>query len=597
MIKRIRSQLQESMWGKIVATIFTYWYLLVLIVICSIVAVLVEVVIGYNIQQMVSYSIVDTQDHMSTLLYVFGICVMIGMIAHFFVKWLSTKFSASIIRDLRNRFAEKLERASFASVEKYSTGDLLSRFSNDLTIVQRFLTEHFPKLIIEPLMFIAAFVYLFLISWKLILFSLSLVPFALLFAAMISKPLNAYSYELQQQVGRTASIMKDTISGIPIIKVFHLYEAFFRRFKTAIEQMLHLNLKIERRHAWLNPLHIIFMSSPLVFCILFGAYLIAHQELKPAELIAFIYFLGHIIQPVSVLPELIIQFQQALGSYRRTGEILSLPEEEIIPTEIPKDHVAKNFCLQFNQISFTYDEQKPPVLHHLDFELKTGRHIAIVGPSGGGKSTIVKLLCGLYVPNTGHFRVKGDNSYSQNWDIASLRSFIAYVPQDVFLFSKSIAENIAFGKEDATLGEIVEAAKLANAHEFISGLSQGYQTVVGEGGFQLSGGQKQRIAIARAFIKNAPFIIMDEPTSALDAQSELLFQEGLKKLLEKKTVVMVAHRFSSIRHCDEIWVLDRGNIVERGTHRELMKANGLYRKLYDPQVQDHYLIQPSLSVK
>ncbi|MGG0795412.1 ABC transporter ATP-binding protein [Brevibacillus laterosporus] len=597
MLKRIRGQLQESMWGKIVATIFTYWYFLVLIVICSIVAVLVEVVIGYNIQQMVSYSIVDTQDHMSTLLYGFGMCVMIGMIAHFLVKWLSTKFSSSIIRDLRNRFAEKLEHASFASVEKYSTGDLLSRFSNDLTIVQRFLTEHFPKLIIEPLMFIAAFVYLFLISWKLILFSLSLVPFALLFAALISKPLNAYSYELQQQVGRTASIMKDTISGIPIIKVFHLYEAFFRRFKTAIEQMLQLNLKIERRHAWLNPLHIIFMSSPLVFCILFGAYLIAHQELKPAELIAFIYFLGHIIQPVSVLPELIIQFQQALGSYRRTGEILSLPEEEIIPAEIPKDYIAKDFCLQFNQISFTYDEQKPPVLHNLDFELKTGRHIAIVGPSGGGKSTIVKLLCGLYVPNTGHFRVKGDHSYSQNWDFASLRSFIAYVPQDVFLFSKSIAENIAFGKEDATLGEIVEAAKLANAHEFISGLSQGYQTIVGEGGFQLSGGQKQRIAIARAFIKNAPFIIMDEPTSALDAQSELLFQEGLKKLLENKTVVMVAHRFSSIRHCDEIWVLDRGNIVERGTHRELMKANGLYRKLYDPQVQDHYLIQPSLSVK
>ncbi|MDN9010199.1 ABC transporter ATP-binding protein [Brevibacillus laterosporus] len=597
MLKRIRSQLQESMWGKIVATIFTYWYLLVLIVVCSIVAVLVEVVIGYNIQQMVSYSIVDTQDHMNNLLYVFGICVMIGMIAHFLVKWLSTKFSSSIIRDLRNRFAEKLEHASFASVEKYSTGDLLSRFSNDLTIVQRFLTEHFPKLIIEPLMFIAAFVYLFLISWKLILFSLSLVPFALLFAALISKPLNAYSYELQQQVGRTASIMKDTISGIPIIKVFHLYEAFFRRFKTSIEQMLQLNLKIERRHAWLNPLHIIFMSSPLVFCILFGAYLIAHQELKPAELIAFIYFLGHIIQPVSVLPELIIQFQQALGSYRRTGEILSLPEEEIIPSEIPKDYLSKDFCLQFNQISFTYDEQKPPVLHNLDFELKTGRHIAVVGPSGGGKSTIVKLLCGLYVPNTGHFRVNGGHSYSQNWDVASLLSFIAYVPQDVFLFSKSIAENIAFGKEDATLGEIVEAATLANAHEFISGLSQGYQTVVGEGGFQLSGGQKQRIAIARAFIKNAPFIIMDEPTSALDAQSELLFQEGLKKLLEKKTVVMVAHRFSSIRHCDEIWVLDRGNIVERGTHRELMKANGLYRKLYDPQVQDHCLIQPSLSVK
>ncbi|WP_094700047.1 ABC transporter ATP-binding protein [Brevibacillus laterosporus] len=591
MLKRIRSQVQESMWGKIVATIFTYWYFLLLIVICSIVAVLVEVVIGYNIQQMVSYSMNDTQDRMSILLYVFGICVVIGMVSHFFVKWISTKFSSSIIRDLRNRFAEKLEHAAFSSVEKYNTGDLLSRFSNDLTIVQRFLTEHFPKLIIEPLMFIAAFIYLFLVNWKLILFSLSLVPFALLFAALISKPLNTYSYELQQQVGRTASIMKDTISGIPIIKVFHLYESFFRKFKMAIEQMLQKSLQIERRHAWLNPLHIIFMSSPLVFCILYGAYLIAHQELKAEELIAFVYFLGHIIQPVSVIPDLIIQFQQALGSYRRTGEILSLPEEKLLSIgSVPKHYLSKDLCLQFERISFTYDGQKPPVLHNLHFELKTGRHIALVGPSGGGKSTIVKLLCGLYVPNTGHFQVKDDPSYSQDWDAALLRSFIAYVPQDVFLFSKSIAENIAFGKEDATLGEIVEAAKLANAHEFISGLSQGYQTVVGEGGFQLSGGQKQRIAIARAFIKNAPFIVMDEPTSALDAQSELLFQEGLKKLLEKKTVVMVAHRFSSIRHCDEIWVLDRGNIVERGTHRELMDVNGLYRKLYNPQIEHHHLI-------
>ncbi|MED1669890.1 ABC transporter ATP-binding protein [Brevibacillus laterosporus] len=598
MLKRIRSQVQESMWGKIVATIFTYWYFLLLIVICSIVAVLVEVVIGYNIQQMVSYSMNDTQDRMSILLYVFGICVVIGMVSHFFVKWISTKFSSSIIRDLRNRFAEKLEHASFASVEKYNTADLLSRFSNDLTIVQRFLTEHFPKLIIEPLMFIAAFIYLFLVNWKLILFSLSLVPFALLFAALISKPLNAYSYELQQQIGRTASIMKDTISGIPIIKVFHSYESFFRKFKMAIEQMLQKSLQIERRHAWINPLHIIFMSSPLVFCILYGAYLIAHQELKAEELIAFVYFLGHIIQPVSVIPDLIIQFQQALGSYRRTGEILSLPEEKILSIgSVPKHYLSKDLCLQFERISFTYDGQKPPVIHDLHFELKTGRHIALVGPSGGGKSTIVKLLCGLYVPNTGHLQVKGDPSYSQDWDAALLRSFIAYVPQDVFLFSKSIAENIAFGKEDATLGEIVEAAKLANAHEFISGLSQGYQTVVGEGGFQLSGGQKQRIAIARAFIKNAPFIVMDEPTSALDAQSELLFQEGLKKLLEKKTVVMVAHRFSSIRHCDEIWVLDRGNIVERGTHRELMDVNGLYRKLYNPQIEHHHLMQPSFSVE
>ncbi|QDX94237.1 ABC transporter ATP-binding protein [Brevibacillus laterosporus] len=598
MLKRISSHMQESIWGKIVSIIFTYWYYLVLIVLFSIAAVFVEVVIGYNIQQMVSYTMNDTQDRMGTLLYVFVICVIIGMISHFLVKWMSTKFSSSIIRDLRNRYAERLEHTSFSSIEKYNTGDLLSRFSNDLTLVQRFLSEHFPKLIIEPLMFIAAFMYLFMINWKLILFSLSLVPFALLFAALLSKPLNTYSYELQQQVGRTASIMKDTISGIPIIKVFHLYGHFFHKFQITIEQMLQKSLQIERRHAWLNPLHIIFMSSPLVFCILYGAYLIAHQELKAEELIAFVYFLGHILQPVSVIPELIINFQQALGAYKRSGEILSLPEEKIHSLRsFPKADTTSNLCLQFERISFTYDGQKHPVLHDVNFQLKTGRHIALVGPSGGGKSTIVKLLCGLYVPNAGHLRVNDDDDGPENWDVSLMRSLIAYVPQDVFLFSKSIAENIAFGKEGASIGEIVEAAKLANAHEFISELSQGYQTVVGEGGFQLSGGQKQRIAVARAFIKNAPFIVMDEPTSALDAQSELLFQEGLKKLLDKKTVVMVAHRFSSIRYCDEIWVLDRGKIVERGTHQALIEENGLYRELYDPQFKQRYIVQPSLLVE
>ncbi|WP_025027477.1 ABC transporter ATP-binding protein [Caldalkalibacillus mannanilyticus] len=553
MSKLLNAQKKPSLLREIGTVIRPYSFWLMITIVFSILVSFVEIFIGVFIQKLTAYTIQDHDQGLLEILLGLIVCVAGGFLSYYLIKRSSVRLGAYVIFDLRKSMVEKIDRYKFSTIEKYHSGDFVSRVTHDTTVLQRFFTEQFPRFIYEPLMLIGAFTYLLVVNWKLILVSLSVIPIALIITHFLSKPLQGYTTELQKSMGTNLSVVKDTIHGIHIVKVFHLYHRLFHKYQNSVSQVLHKSLQIEFRQALINPVQIFIMSSPIVVCILFASYLISKNELRVDGLIVFIYLLGLILQNVSSIPELFVQGQKALGSYKRISEVLAFPLEESSPmTFIPERH-EEPIC--FENIDFSYQKNEM-VLRDVSFSVKKYQKVAIIGPSGSGKTTFFKLLCGFYPVQNGKIKVFGVDV--NNWDTQELRSKIALVSQDIYLFPNTIAENIAYGNLNATHEEIVEAAKLAHAHSFIMELPQGYQTILGENGFELSGGQKQRIAIARAFLKDAPLLLLDEPTSALDTHTEELVNAGIRKLSENRTVLVISHRLSTIQDYDLVWELKEG---------------------------------------
>ncbi len=495
--------------------------------------------------------------------------------AAFFQKYFYGIFSAGFLRDFRTGALERLQKIPTAAMVKRHTGDLLSRFSHDLSLVQDFFGHTFLDAFKQLVMLIAAAAYMAYLNWRLLCVSIAIVPLALLVVGWLMKPMRAYYKRANAALGQANALVADALGGISTVKAYKLADLFSKKFADRVDEALSFDIKGFGIMRWTPPFNILMRAMPTVICVGYGSLLIIRGELKPGALIAFNYLLGFVQWPLAYLPDLFNRIKRALGAAERITEILELPPERGDGEDF--SGADSEVVVSFSDVVFAYDEG-PAVLSGLSFELGRGETLALVGASGCGKSTILKLLRGDYEARQGSIKLFGHETRS--WSLRALRSQFAVVDQDVFLFPVSVYDNIAYGRAGAESEAVIAAAKAANVEEFAPRLPEGYDTLVGERGVKLSGGQKQRIALARALVAGAPILLLDEPTSALDTHSEALVQEAIDHSLAGQTAIIVAHRLSTIKKADRILVIDQGRVAERGTHEELFAKGGLYTSLY-----------------
>ncbi|MEE4565780.1 ABC transporter ATP-binding protein [Paenibacillus polymyxa] len=553
-------------------------------VISSLCLATIDIILGKAIEQMAQGTFSSTQN----MIYLVVGMTVIGMPCKFVMRYASARFSVSALRDLRGDLVHKFYDLPVSSVESKFTGDLVSRLTNNTALLQNFFIQQFANLFYLPLVFTASLTLLLLTSWKLVLASLALMPVGMIITSLMSKPIEKYSKELQEKIAHLNAVGQDAIGGIPIVKAFNMQAVLLKKYMVITEEVIKRGLRLEKRYAFVTPVGVMMLATPIILVIVYGGYLIQQGELNAGGIVLFLYLISFILQPVAMLPTIISQMKEAGGAAKHLFEVLDWPDERqdgkitSISQDLEEDDAESKDdipVVSFEHLTFGYNEENT-VLKEISFQVGQGETVAIVGASGGGKSTIFKLLCGFNEPgeHAGTVQLFGKNL--TDWNLTSLRSHISMVSQEPSLFPATIAENIGYGRLEATRKEIVEAAKAAHAHDFIVQLPEGYETLLSERGGGLSGGQKQRISIARALLKNAPLLLLDEPTSALDSQSEAQVQIAMNAAMQNRTVLVIAHRLSTVRQANRIIVLDQGSIVESGTHEELLGRDGVYRKLY-----------------
>ncbi|MDG0056878.1 ABC transporter ATP-binding protein/permease [Paenibacillus sp. P2(2022)] len=553
-------------------------------VISSLCLATIDIILGKAIEQMAQGTFSSTQN----MIYLVVGMTVIGMPCKFVMRYASARFSVSALRDLRGDLVHKFYDLPVSSVESKFTGDLVSRLTNNTALLQNFFIQQFANLFYLPLVFTASLTLLLLTSWKLVLASLALMPVGMIITSLMSKPIEKYSKELQEKIAHLNAVGQDAIGGIPIVKAFNMQAVLLKKYMVITEEVIKRGLRLEKRYAFITPVGVMMLATPIILVIVYGGYLIQQGELNAGGIVLFLYLISFILQPVAMLPTIISQMKEAGGAAKHLFEVLDWPDERqdgkitSISQDLEEDDAESKDdipVVSFEHLTFGYNEENT-VLKEISFQVGQGETVAIVGASGGGKSTIFKLLCGFNEPgeHAGTVQLFGKNL--TDWNLTSLRSHISMVSQEPSLFPATIAENIGYGRLEATRKEIVEAAKAAHAHDFIVQLPEGYETLLSERGGGLSGGQKQRISIARALLKNAPLLLLDEPTSALDSQSEAQVQIAMNAAMQNRTVLVIAHRLSTVRQANRIIVLDQGSIVESGTHEELLGRDGVYRKLY-----------------
>jgi subfamily B ATP-binding cassette protein MsbA/ATP-binding cassette subfamily B protein AbcA/BmrA len=509
-----------------------------------------------------------------------SLVILVGVVITYLSNYLYGIFKARIMNDIRNDAVSHLQKLPLSFIEDNHTGDLISRFTGDLTAVQSFIGDELFRTAAKMLTLIISSVYLISINWKLFLVSVILMPPALFFSTKVTKPMSQLFKKASGEIGKANSLAQDSYGGIYIIKAFHLEDIIHDKFSSIINTGLQYEIKGIHKLKWLPIFNIILWSSPFAICLIYGSFLSINHEISPGQLPAFVYLLNNIVGPFSDIPRMISNFQMSLGKAERLFEILDQPAERTDGEEYPVSN--EEAAVQFKDVSFSYGtDNAKNVLSSTTFILKPGSITALVGISGCGKSTVLKLLSGFYDEFEGTIELFGHSL--REWSLEAIRAKISLVTQDTYLFPMSVFDNIQMGRLQATYDEVIAAAKAADAHEFIMELPSGYDTYVGERGIQLSGGQRQRISLARAFLKDSPIILLDEPTSALDTISEASVKNAMFKLMEHRTVLIVTHRLSTIKDADEILVLEHGEIIEKGTHDELISRDSHYLKLYKNQ--------------
>ncbi len=488
-----------------------------------------------------------------------------------------------VLEQLRLMVFERIQALPIAFFHKNKVGDLMSRVLGDTGQLQSAIVKVVDSLIKEPATLIAATCYLVYLSTieqdiSFILIALASVPACVLPIKAVGKIILRKAGKAQKQAGELNHVLNENLSAIREIRAYNLEEREAARFSTACRDLLEKSLKVVKYDKVLTPIIELVTSIAIVFAL----YLAVKKDIDEGALASILAALYMCYQPVKKLGGVSNTIRNAEASLDRLEHILHT--EDSVPdaaNPAPFDNIKGNIA--FDQVSFRYNDEEGPVLNGVSVDIAAGQAIALVGPSGAGKTTFVNLVPRFYDAVEGNIYIDGINV--RDIAKADLRAHMALVSQEALLFSDSIANNIRIGKADATLEEVKQAAKLANAHEFIEALDHGYDTEVGERGSRLSGGQRQRISIARAFLKNAPIIILDEPTSALDAESEHNIQAALEELSKGRTVLIIAHRFSTIQHADSIFVFDNGQVIAKGHHKELYPTNELYRSLYDKQAK------------
>ncbi len=521
----------------------------------------------------------------------FRICMVI--FAAFILKNIAGYFQAyflnfveqGIVRDLRDDAYEQLHRLPISYFKSERVGNLISIIVNDVTAVQNSVSATFLNLIREPLSIVVFLGIAISISWELTLISLVTLPFSAGIISFIGIKLRKYSAKIQEKIADITSVIQETISGVKIVKAFGTENYENRKFRKETEGYFKMVLRITRIRNLSAPITETLSVLVGVIIIYYGGTLVlSNNEIKASEFLGFLFAIFQLLPPIKELSGVNNRIQESSAAGDRIFDIIDTQ-----PDIVNKDGAepVKEFTseLAFRNVSFAYpDEPGEMVLDSINFEIKKGEVVALVGPSGGGKSTLVDLIPRFYDVTGGAIKLDGRDV--RDLKIEDLRKFIGIVTQETILFNDSIKNNICYGSTDFSEEDIYEAAKVANAHKFITEMPNGYDTEIGERGVKLSGGQRQRLAIARALLKNPDIMIFDEATSALDNESEKLVQEALDRLMKSRTVVVIAHRLSTIKNADKILVLQNGKIIQSGNHDHLLEQGGLYKKLYDMQFRD-----------
>ena len=479
---------------------------------------------------------------------------------------------AKMERDMRQELFEHYEELSFSYYSQNNSGQMMSKLVSDLFDISEFAHHGPENLFISLVKIVGSFIFLFLINKKLALPLIVLVILMFLFSFRQNQKMQRTFMENRKKIGDVNASLQDTLSGIRVVQSFTNEEIEKEKFQKSNHAFLVSKKDNYRCMGEFMSSNLFFQGMMYLVTLVYGGYLIANNEMSAADLAMYALYIGIFISPIQILVELMEMMQKGLSGFRRFLDVMETePEIQDAPDAVELKDVKGRVC--YEDVSFHYSDDETTVLSHVSIEIPAGKSVALVGPSGGGKTTICSLLPRFYDVTGGRVTVDGQDIRSLT--LKSLRSQIGVVQQDVYLFSGSIRDNIAYGKPDATEEEIIEAAKCANIHDFIMELPDQYDTFVGERGARLSGGQKQRISIARVFLKNPPILILDEATSALDNESERWIQHSLEELSKNRTTITIAHRLSTIKNADEIIVITENGIAERGTHETLLEKLSL----------------------
>lgn len=508
---------------------------------------------------------------------------LLGGIFAFLCSFSQSNFAAELQNDFKNVAAAKVIKLEYRYFDKEGSGSVLNKFVSDINEVGRLLSETLPECLINMITFITITLYMFSMDVKLTLVVLFTYPIMLTVSNYVSKKLMALAKTRKAQLDERTEIAFDGINGVAIGRSYNLLEPISKRLFVVIDQIFKNEERRTRLSSASYVLNGVISWLPTIGCYVFALLEVIEGAITVGEMLVFVALLEKVTRAIGEFPFYLNDFREMSVSIKRLKEICMQPDEASGELEISESSTDCDSIISFNEVAFSYDEERY-IFESLTFDVHKGNTVAFVGGSGQGKSTIFRILCGFYHPQKGIYKLYGKDF--KEWKIESVRKEIALVSQNAFLFPESIEKNISYGRPDATREEVITACKMANIHDFIIGLPEGYDTIVGERGSRVSGGERQRIAIARAFLKNAPILLLDEPTSAVDVKTEEMIQEAIERISKDRTVLIIAHRLSTIQKADEILVLEQGRLVECGRHEELLMKNGIYATLYGKECKE-----------
>ncbi|MCD7882882.1 MAG: ABC transporter ATP-binding protein/permease [Lachnospiraceae bacterium] len=531
--------------------------------------------ITYNVIQLPSAEAIPIITRLGVAMLVM---VVVECFCNFYIGYYGHIMGAKIEHDMRGEIFGHYQKLSFTYYDNHQTGQMLSRITSDLFDISELLHHGPEDVLISVIKLVGSFVILLQINWKLTVVTYLFIPFIAAYALFLNKKMKVAFKENRRRMADINGQIEDSLSGIRVVKSFGNERMEEEKFHVGNERFVGAKKLSYKYMALYNSGLGVMTTLVTIVVLLVGAGLITAGLMAIADLVTFLLYINNFTDPIKKLITLTEQFQNGFSGYERFLEVMDIePDIKDAPDAVSMDKAKGDIC--FKNVSFKYEEGQDTVLSHIDLTVNAGDYLAIVGASGGGKTTLCSLIPRFYDVDSGEIQLDGKDI--RKIKLADLRRQIGIVQQDVYLFTENIMENIRYGRPDATDEEVIEAAKLANAHEFIMRLPDGYQTDIGQRGVKLSGGQKQRLSIARVFLKNPPILIFDEATSALDNESERIVQQSLEKLAKGRTTFVIAHRLSTIRNAQKILVLTSKGIEEQGTHEELLAKNGVYTKLYE----------------